>query len=346
MISVSDLKKSYGRGSAAYEEVLRGISITLPDKGFVCILGRSGTGKTSLLNAIGGLDTFDSGKLDIDGAKISRTRDMEDVRNERFGYVFQNYYLLPEHSCAYNVFLGLHSVDLPEKEKLKRVADALDKVGMLRFRKRLVGELSGGQQQRIAIARAIAKNPEVIFADEPTGNLDEESTLNICSLLKELSASSLVVMVTHEERLANFFADRIIKIDSGVVSEDITDWERGPLASSGSNTVYAGEYKEELISADGARVRILTAANAGPADISIVIEDGRVIIKTGDSRLIAYSRKDEPPFIEEGKRPGLDLSAFENAKDTSSGGRLPQKKKARSGLGVRMLFSEMKKWSV
>lgn len=342
MISVNKLKKSYGRGTGTYEEVLRGISLTLPDKGFVCILGRSGTGKTSLLNAVGGLDTFDSGTLDIDGSKITRAREMETVRNERFGYVFQNYYLLPEHSAAYNVYLGLHSVDLPEKEKLKRVADALEKVGMLRFRKRLVGELSGGQQQRIAIARAIVKEPEVIFADEPTGNLDEESTINICSLLKELSATNLVVMVTHEERLAYFFADRIIKIDAGTVAEDITAWERGPLDSPDGNTVYAGEYQEEVLSTGGVKLRILTAENASPADISVVIEDGRVIIKTDDSRLIAYARKDDPPFIKEGKRPGLELPVSGVVKEDASAGRLPQKKKALSGLGLKMLYSEMK----
>ena len=181
MITVKDLKKTYSPGTRTAEEVLHGVSFDLPETGFVCILGRSGSGKTSLLNAVGGLDAFDSGLLEIDGTRITRSdhREMERQRNMNFGYVFQNYYLLPEHSAAYNVYLGLHSLDLDERQKLKRVEDALRQVDMLRFRKRLVGELSGGQQQRIAIARAVAKSPKVIFADEPTGNLDEESTLNI-----------------------------------------------------------------------------------------------------------------------------------------------------------------------
>ena len=220
MIKVNDLKKTYGKGTRLREEVLHGVNFELPETGFVCILGRSGSGKTSLLNAVGGLDVYDSGSVEIDGKEISHfnTHEMERQRNKNFGYIFQNYYLLSDHSCAYNVYLGMHSLDLSEKEKLDRAGEALKKVGMLRFAKRLVGELSGGQQQRIAIARAIAKNPKVIFADEPTGNLDEESTLNICTLLKKLSKKSLVVMVTHEERLANFFADRIITIAEGNIA--------------------------------------------------------------------------------------------------------------------------------
>jgi ABC-type lipoprotein export system ATPase subunit len=198
VISVKDLTKTYSPGTRAAEEVLHGVSFELPETGFVCILGRSGSGKTSLLNAIGGLDVFDSGTVEIDGTRVGRSdrSEIEKLRNINFGYVFQNYYLLPEHSVAYNVYLGLHSLDLDERQKLKRVQDALEKVDMLRFRKRLVGELSGGQQQRVAIARAIAKSPRVIFADEPTGNLDEESTLSVCTTLKSISRNSLVVMVT------------------------------------------------------------------------------------------------------------------------------------------------------
>ena len=344
MIGVKELKKTYGRGTRTAEEVLHGVSFELPETGFVCILGRSGSGKTSLLNAIGGLDTFDSGSVEIDGVKITRIKrgEMEKQRNEKFGYVFQNYYLLPEHSAAYNVYLGLNSLDLSEKEKIKRVGEALDKVGMRRFKKRLVGELSGGQQQRVAIARAIAKAPEVIFADEPTGNLDEESTLNICSLLKELSKTSLVVMVTHEERLADFFADRIIRIADGDIESDETEWERGTLVSADNNTVYADDYNECGFSNDSVSVRVLAAEGAAPANITLVIEDGRLVIKTDDSRLIMYSKTEEPPLIKEGNRPKLDPARFENE---VGGGEAPVRTKVkttRKGIGLGMLLAELR----
>lgn len=345
MIKVKDLKKTYGRGTVSAEEVLHGVSFELPETGFICILGRSGSGKTSLLNAIGGLDSFDSGSVEIGGKTIthSKTGEMEKQRNANFGYVFQNYYLLPEHSAAYNVYLGLHSLDLDEREKLKRVEDALKKVDMLRFRKRLVGELSGGQQQRIAIARAVAKSPKVIFADEPTGNLDEESTLNICSLLKKLSKTSLVVMVTHEERLADFFADRIITIEEGNIVSDRTEWERGSLASADNNTVYAGDLKDDSFSSDKVSVRVLAADDAAPADITLVIEGGRIIVKTDDKRLVMCSKSADSPVIKEGSRPKLDLDQLEaDAADEAEPVLPPQKKASRAGLGLKMVFSEMR----
>lgn len=345
MISVRNLKKTYRSGKAAAQEVLHGLSFDLPETGFVCILGRSGSGKTSLLNAIGGLDDFDSGSLEIDGTRITRrdAGEMERQRNRNFGYVFQNYYLLPEHSAAYNVYLGLHSLDLDEREKLKRVQDALRKVDMLRFRKRLVGELSGGQQQRIAIARAIAKSPKVIFADEPTGNLDEESTLNICALLKKLSRTGLVVMVTHEQRLASFFADRIITIEDGRIESDSSQWERSALVSADPNSVYAGDYRDESFASGGLCLRVLTAEGAESAAVTLVVENGRLLLKTDDKRLVMVSRPADPPQIKEGSRPRLELSAFETALSGETAAERPPQKRGRgTGLGVRMLFAEMR----
>lgn len=345
MISVRNLKKTYSPGTKAAEEVLHGVSFDLPETGFVCILGRSGSGKTSLLNAVGGLDVFSSGTVGIDGTRITRgnSAEMERQRNENFGYVFQNYYLLPEHSAAYNVYIGLHSLDLNEREKLKRVEYALKKVDMLRFRKRLVGELSGGQQQRIAIARAIAKSPKVIFADEPTGNLDEESTLNICSLLKRLSKSGLVVMVTHEERLADFFADRIITIEDGKISGDVTEWERGSLVSADRNSVYTGDYSDESYGSDSANIRVLYAEGADPVNITLVVEDGRLIIKTDDKRLVMHSKPNDPPAIREGNRPRIDLKKLEEESVVETEAvRPPMKKGNGSGLGLKMIAAEMR----
>ena len=161
MISVEKLNKTYQKHSRNANQVLHDLTFTLPDTGFVCILGPSGCGKTSLLNAIGGLDTFDNGTITTESVSVSRpnTRAYNQERNQSFGYIFQNYYLLSEHSVGYNVYLGLHSLKLSHKEKLERVMEALKAVDMDRYIRRNVGELSGGQQQRIAIARAIARRP-------------------------------------------------------------------------------------------------------------------------------------------------------------------------------------------
>ncbi|MBQ9910591.1 MAG: ATP-binding cassette domain-containing protein [Lachnospiraceae bacterium] len=346
MIRVNNLKKTYGFGAGSSEEVLHGLSFELPRTGFVCILGRSGSGKTSLLNAMGGLDVFDGGSLEIDGAKIAQgmSGEMERKRNENFGYIFQNYYLMPEHSVSYNVYLGLHSLDLTERQKMERVGKALKEVDMFRFRKRLVSELSGGQQQRVAIARAVAKAPKVVFADEPTGNLDEESTLNVCSLLKKLSRKSLVVMVTHEERLADFFADRIIRLEEGRIVGDTTEWERGVLTSADKNSVYAGDYSEQKLMTDGMTIRVLSSEGAAPANITLVIEDGKLILKTDGPWLVMHSKASEPPFVREGNRPQLKAAQFagDDEDKEADDAALPQKEYSRSGLGFKMLWSEFK----
>ncbi|MDE7212066.1 MAG: ABC transporter ATP-binding protein, partial [Lachnospiraceae bacterium] len=245
MIEIKNLNKTYDKKSRNANHVLRDISLTLPDTGFVCIVGTSGCGKTSLLNAIGGLDTFDNGTIATQNTTVSKsgTREYEQERNNSFSYIFQNYYLLSDHSVAYNVYLGLHSLALSHKERLARVKEALAAVNMSRYARRIVGELSGGQQQRVAIARALARRPRVIFADEPTGNLDEENTRNICTLLRKISKTSLVVMVTHEEHIARFFADRIITLGDGKILSDEDGWKRGNLEGGVGSTLYTQDYE-------------------------------------------------------------------------------------------------------
>ncbi len=346
MIRIEDLKKTYDKNTRHANRVLHGMSFTLPDTGFVCILGASGCGKTSLLNAIGGLDVFDSGKIITDTATITKamSSEMERERNAAFGYIFQNYYLLTEHSAAYNVYLGMHSMDLTKKEKMARVKDALQRVNMLRYRKRPVGELSGGQQQRVAIARALARRPRVIFADEPTGNLDEANTMNICTILKELSRESLVVMVTHEERIARFFADRIITLDAGNIVSDTTEWDRGTIDAGAKDTIYAGDYEEKKLSDEGISLRLLTSENAETVDLTVISEGDRIIIKVNDPRVVLCSEMTAAPRLKEGKRPVMNAESFDKARsvsekdatsETSSG-------KASRGLGFGMLMSEAK----
>ncbi len=348
MITVKDLKKTYDKRSKNANQVLHGLSFTLPDRGFICILGASGCGKTSLLNAIGGLDSFDSGCIITDNAQISRSgsRTMEKERNKNFGYIFQSYYLLPDHSAAYNVYLGMHSMPMSKKEKLQRARWALEKVDMLRYRKRPVGQLSGGQQQRVAIARAIARSPKVIFADEPTGNLDEANTINICTILKELSHDSLVVMVTHEERIARFFADRIITIEDGRMIGDSTDWARESMDAGEKGAVYAGEYNEERHSSNNIELRVLSKLDSHPVSLTVITEKDRLIIKTDDPRVVICSETNAQPKLIEGNRPVLDQYSFKMSEHASAPASPEADKHSKSsrgkGLGLGLLLREAK----
>jgi len=340
MIRIENLKKTYDRGRRHENEVLHGVSLNLPDTGFICILGPSGCGKTSLLNAIGGLDSFDSGLIATDDLEIRRSgsREMEELRNSSFGYIFQNYYLLGEHSVAYNVYLGLYSLDVSEKEKYKLVRDALKRVDMLRYLKRPVAELSGGQQQRVAIARAIARRPRVIFADEPTGNLDEDNTMNICSILKELSKESLVVMVTHETRIAKFFADRIINIQDGSIMSVDTDWERNSMDAGERDAIYSGDYNEEQIDAQGVSLRILRREGADDLNITVAIENERIVIKTNDPRIILSS---EIKLVE-GDRPVLHAESRSESVPPKTGDKRPPTTDKKHFMGLSALFREAK----
>ena len=340
MIRVNQLNKAYGRKN----KVLRDVSFELPDKGFICIVGPSGCGKTTLLNAIGGLDTFDRGQISTDQVKRFRCgkRRSENYRNRNYGYIFQNYYLLPEHSAAYNVFLGLHAMKMSHKEKLRRVREALAEVDMSRYARRLAGELSGGQQQRIAIARALARRPRVIFADEPTGNLDQANTVNICTLLRKVSRTSLVVMVTHEESIARFFADRILTIQDGQLTADESEWARDGL-SVDENTFYTGDYAETVHEEPGVSLRLLRQDGAQEVKITVLALKDRVVIKLDDGRNITCSKNSEFPEIKEGKRPLLQLETLtqdeEEAPAPNTRGR------AGSGLKLSMMAKEANRLS-
>lgn len=346
MIEIKNLNKTYDRARHSDTRVLKDVSFSLPDTGFVCILGPSGCGKTSLLNAIGGLDTFDNGVLKTDSAQVSRygTLAYEEERNRNFGYIFQNYYLLSNHSVAYNVYLGLHSLDLSHREKLKRVRQALEAVDMDRYIRRKVSELSGGQQQRVAIARALARRPRVIFADEPTGNLDEANTHNICSLLRKVSKDSLVVMVTHEEPIARFYADRIITLNQGEIAEDVTEWDRHKsLHPESDKILYTGDYTEARHENDAVDLRLLHSDDAEPIKLTVIATKDRIILKLNDNRTVTLSEQDNLPEIVEGARPVLTPESVDHTESVSTPlFDAPPAAQAKAGKGVTasMMLSE------
>ncbi len=218
-IRVENIVKTFNRHSRNANKVLKGVSFELPGKGLVCIFGKSGSGKTTLLNIIGGLEKADSGKVYIDGECTSGKTDR--IRNAKIGFIFQNYYLEKGYTIAEilrNQMMIAGFKD--EKEIARRTEEALKLVDMERFKNKLGDALSGGQQQRVAIARAIVKGSDVILADEPTGNLDAENTMKVMDILKEISRTQLVVLVTHEVSLIKKYADSHIKIVDGELVED------------------------------------------------------------------------------------------------------------------------------
>jgi len=224
MIKVNHLHKYFNRFKKNEIHVLNDINLEFPEKGLVVLLGPSGSGKTTLLNVLGGLDKVQSGTIDFDHTQIEGydAGTWEKIRNEAVGYIFQNYNLLPELSVFDNIafvlkMIGIHDHDIIEK----RVNYILNAVNMYPFRKKRALQLSGGQQQRVAIARALVKNPRIIIADEPTGNLDSKNTLEIMNIIKQISKEKLVVLVTHEKEIANFYGDRIIELKDGQIINDI-----------------------------------------------------------------------------------------------------------------------------
>ena len=218
-IIVENIVKTFNRHSRNANKVLKGVSFELPEKGLVCIFGKSGSGKTTLLNIIGGLEKADSGKVYIDGECTSGKTDR--IRNAKIGFIFQNYYLEKGYTIAeilrnQMIIAGFKD----EKEIARRTEEALKLVDMERFKNKLGDALSGGQQQRVAIARAIVKGSDIILADEPTGNLDAENTMKVMDILKEISKTQLVVIVTHEVSLIKKYAGSHIKIVDGELVED------------------------------------------------------------------------------------------------------------------------------
>ena len=221
MISIKNLTKIYKSKNKSGCIALDKISFDLPDSGMVFILGKSGSGKSTLLNLIGGLDGFNKGEICFNGARLSRFRskDYYDYRGNHVGFVFQDYHLLDELTVKENIALAL---DISDESHGRKIKDALKKVGMEEYATRYPKELSGGQKQRIAMARAIVKNPDIILCDEPTGNLDVNTSRQLLELLKEISKSRLVIIVSHNIGDAEKYADRVIELANGKICRDVT----------------------------------------------------------------------------------------------------------------------------
>ena len=221
MLKLVDIKKDY-KVAAGTVHALKGVSLSFRPNEFVCILGASGCGKTTLLNIIGGLDQYTSGDLIIQGrsTKNFKDRDWDVYRNHRIGFVFQSYNLIPHQTVLGNVELALTISGVSREERKKRAEEALRRVGLGNELDKKPNQLSGGQMQRVAIARALVNDPDILLADEPTGALDSNTSVQIMDLIKEIAGERLVIMVTHNPELAENYASRIVRLKDGLVESD------------------------------------------------------------------------------------------------------------------------------
>ena len=226
MLQLKKIHKQYKTGDLV-QTALDKVSLSLRDCEFVAILGPSGSGKTTLLNIIGGLDRYDSGDLIINGISTKKytDRDWDSYRNHTIGFVFQSYNLIPHQTVLANVELALTISGVSGAERRRRATEALQKVGLGNQLHKHPTEMSGGQMQRVAIARALVNDPDILLADEPTGALDSETSIQVMELLKEVAKDRLVVMVTHNPELAHQYATRIVQLKDGVIRSDTDPYE-------------------------------------------------------------------------------------------------------------------------
>lgn len=243
MIKIKNLTKIYKSKKRDSCKALKNITMNLPNCGLVFILGKSGSGKSTLLNLIGGLDNITRGKIVVDGNDLSRFNEKEycDYRNNHIGFVFQDYHLIDELTVYENICLSL---DLQRQEDEEEILTALEKVGLAGYEDRYPNELSGGERQRVAIARAIVKEPKIILADEPTGNLDTITATQIVELLKGLSNECLIIIVSHNRNDAYSYADRIIELKNGeIINDEIKNSEYDENLKVEGNIIYYPEGK-------------------------------------------------------------------------------------------------------
>ena len=240
MLKLVDIKKDYAVGDTVVH-ALKGVNLEFREHEFVAILGHSGCGKTTLLNIIGGLDQYSSGDLIINGrsTKNYTDADWDSYRNHSIGFVFQSYNLIPHQTVLANVELALTLSGVAPEERRRRAAEALEKVGLGDQLQKKPNQMSGGQMQRVAIARALVNNPDILLADEPTGALDSDTSVQIMDILKEISKDKLIIMVTHNPELASDYASRTIRLKDGVITADSAPYssvECEPSAPAGKKT--------------------------------------------------------------------------------------------------------------
>lgn len=317
MITLKNVNKYYNRHKKNELHVIDNTSLELESTGLVALLGPSGCGKTTLLNAIGGLDKVQSGEIFIDGKKLPKRGNAkkDEMRVLNIGYIFQDYNLLDHLSVFENVAISLKMIGVKNKDEIKkRVNYILDLTGMYRFRNKLAGNLSGGQRQRVGIARALVKNPKIIIADEPTGNLDSKNTIEVMNIIKTISKERLVILVTHESDLAKFYASRIVSLEDGHVIKDVENIHDDELDYRIDNKIYLKEFKNVDHLKKGTSKIDIYSSEKENLDLSIVVKNGNVYIKSGNKKKIEVVNEDSAiEFIDDFYKK-ISKDDYENAK--------------------------------
>lgn len=289
MIRIENLNKYFNHHRKNEIHVINNTSLTIEKTGLVALLGSSGSGKTTLLNTIGGLDKVKSGNIYINNQKITSkfSYKVDKIRNLNIGYIFQDYKLVDNLSVYDNVALVLKMIGIKDKKEIdKRVSYVLERVGMYRYRKRPASMLSGGERQRVGIARAIVKNPNIIIADEPTGNLDSKNSLEIMNIIKAIAKDRLVILVTHEVNLAKFYATRIIEITDGKIIKDYENSHNDELDYAIDNRFYLKDFKNEKnVTNDTCNLNIYSDNNAKLV-LDIIVKNNNIYIRSSDNKKI------------------------------------------------------------
>ena len=295
MIKLNHIHKFFNKGKLNQIHVIDDTSLTFPEKGLVALTGPSGCGKTTLLNVIGGLDKFESGEINFDGQIISRyhPNEWDVLRNHHIGYIFQNYNLITDKTVYENIELSLNMAGLYDKDDIEeRINYVLEAVGMYNYRRRNVQALSGGQQQRVAIARAIAKNPKVILADEPTGNLDANNTFEIMSIIKKISQTVLVILVTHEKSMVDFYADTVVEISDGKIVNQYDNSGNRSFEHIDERNIYLKDLNKDDSLADKNIERYFDAEKDEDLGLKIIEIKDSVYIQANSKKKVKYITDD------------------------------------------------------
>ena len=314
MIKIDRLNKYYNKGRRNEIHVINNTSLSLPDTGLVALLGPSGCGKTTLLNAIGGLDKVNNGNIYINDKKITTifSGRKDKLRNLKVGYIFQDYKLIDNKSVYDNIAMPLRMIGIKDKEEVKkRVNYILERLGMYRYRYRPCGMLSGGERQRVGIARALVKNPDIILADEPTGNLDSKNTIEIMNIIKSISKDKLVILVTHEVELAKFYATRIIELLDGSVIKDYENKNNDNLDYRIDNKFYLKDFKYHDSNNDNNIKVDVYSDKKEKLDLVIVFKNGNIYIKNNDNDKIEIIDNNSNIELVNDNYKQLDKSVYE-----------------------------------
>ena len=316
MVELKNVNKYFNRRRRNEIHIINNTTLSLENNGLVAILGQSGSGKTTLLNTIGGLDKVNKGKIYINGKKITHrsSHTVDKIRNLNIGYIFQDYKLIEYMTVFDNVAISLRMQGLKNKKEIeKRVNYVLNAVNMYRFRNRPCGMLSGGEKQRVAIARAIVKNPSILLADEPTGNLDSKNSIEIMNILKAISKEKLVILVTHEDELAKFYATRVIEVRDGTVVNDYENTSAESLEYRLDNRIFLQDFPRiESYEKNGLKINIYSdETNKNNLEIKLVIKNGNIYIKTDNRKVEVVDDNSAIELIDDHYKK-IDKSIYEN----------------------------------